>query len=98
MPSYPRRSQPFRKQEILEKRETGLRHALEHDYPQSKIEKAAEQVRDAHLKLYKGKIEQFRYTKVTEGGPVPGAKARRDYEEWEQLDVEEIIEKYTRDT
>ncbi len=95
MPSHPPRSQPFKKQEILEKREEELEHALRNGFPHDKVRAAAENIRTAHLNLLKGKIAQFqRYTKDDSDNPLPGAKARRDYELWEKLSVDEIIAKY----
>ncbi len=74
MPSHPPRSQPFKKQDILEKREEELKHALRKQFPDDKVRAAAENVRTAHLNLFKGKIAQFRrYAKDDSGQPQPGA-------------------------
>ena len=94
MPLYPPRNEPVRKKEILKKREQELHHAIEHHMPQDRIEKAAEKLRFARLKLYKGIIEQFRYDQSTDVGAKPGAKAERELEKWEGLSVDEIISMY----
>ena len=94
MPSHPPRSEPFRKKEILEKREQELRHAIRHKVSEEKLIKAAEKVRTSQLKVFKGILEQFRYKDVQKNGSKPGAKAIREQERWQKLSIEEIIAMY----
>ena len=97
MPSYPPRSQPFRKQEILQKREREMQHAIRHDLPEEKLLKAAARIREARLKLYKGILEQFRYKKVADSEN-PGARAQREMALWESMELQDVIEHYRRET
>ncbi len=97
MPSYPPRSQPFRKKEILDKRIKELIHAVKHDYTAEKVEAAAEKVRFAYLKLCKGTIEGSRVFKAEDEDPKVAAKAKREYEEWQVLSTSKIIEKFVGD-
>lgn len=55
MPSHVPRTTPVRKQEILEKREAELCHALKHASPQDRIYRLSEKVREAQLNLIKAK-------------------------------------------
>jgi hypothetical protein len=91
MPTWPPRSQPFRKKEILDKRVEELVHAVKHDYDPDKIEAAAEKVRYAKLKLCKGTIEGGRVFRAEDEDPGFAANAKREIEEWEQMPVSEII-------
>jgi len=106
MPSQPPRAEPVKKKEILAKRERELRHALiRYDATHAKVHKAAENVRSAKLKVFKGKIAQLRYedtrwkgdnnawwqSKNSEDDTTRGAKALREQKRWQELSVEEII-------
>ena len=97
MPTHPPRSQPFRKQEILNKRIAELRHAIRHNYSEEKINKIASKVRDANLKLYKGKVEQFRYDRTSTDTYHPGVKAQRELDRWGSMSNEDIIKLYSDD-
>lgn len=97
MPSYPPRSQPFRKKEILDKRIEELVHAVKHDYAPEKIEAAAEKVRFAYLKLCKGTIEGGRKFRAEDDDPSFAAKAKREYDEWQNLPVTEILSRFAGD-
>lgn len=94
MPSYPPRTQPFRKQEILDKRIVELKHVIKTSASDEALERAVERVREAHLKLYKGKLAQLRQFKEPENSNVPGAKVKRDLEYWESVSIGDIIKKY----
>ena len=94
MPSYPPRSQPFRKKEILDKRIEELIHAVKHDYAAEKVEARAERVRFAYLKLCKGTIEGSKVFRAEDEDPTVAARAKREYEEWQSLPTSAIVEKY----
>ena len=87
------RNEPIKKREIVKKREQELKHAIQHEMPQVKIEKAAERLRSAHLKLNKGIVEQFRYGQIRNpsAGAKPGDKAARELRKWENLSLDDII-------
>ena len=97
MPSYPPRSQPFRKKEILDKRIKELIHAVKHDYTAEKVGAAAEKVRFAYLKLCKGTIEGSRAFKAEDEDPKVAAKAKRELQEWQEISTSEIINKFVVD-
>ena len=92
--SWPPRSQPFRKKEILDKRIEELVHAEKHDHDSEKINAAAQKVRFAYLKLCKGTIEGGRAFNAEDEDPKFAAKAKREYEEWQSLPISEIIAKF----
>ena len=95
MPSHPPRAEPVKKKEILVKSEQELRHALSrHDATSAKVKKAAENVRSAKIKVFKGIIEQFRYEGTRWKGnddSTRGAKALREQDRWQKLSIAEII-------
>lgn len=96
MPTYVPRAEPVRKKEILAKREQELRHAIKHGVTGAKLHKAAEAVRSAQLKVFKGIIEQFRYENARDG-TARGTKALRDQHRWQELHVDEIVSMYTQE-
>lgn len=96
MPTHPPRSQPYRKQESLDKRVSELQHAIAQNAGDEKLAKLAAKVKEAHLNLYKGKIEQFRYSPKSQKNK-PGSKAERDLAEWSAKSTEEILEFYQSD-
>jgi hypothetical protein len=55
MPSFAPRSETVKKQELLEKRVTELRHAIQSNFGQIKLFKAVEKYRAAKLALLKAK-------------------------------------------
>ncbi len=95
MPSFPPRSQPFRKKEILDKRIEELIHAVKHAYTADKVEAAAEKVRFAYLNLCKGTVEGSKAFRAEDEDPTVAAKAKRELEEWQNLPTLEIINRYT---
>jgi len=94
MPSYPPRDEPIRKRQILRKREKELRHALSHGSSSERLEKAAEKVRFAKLKLLKATVDEFRYKPQSEELRKQWAKAETEAALWKSMPVDEIIEKY----
>ena len=73
---------------ILEKEEQELEHAIRHEFPMTKLVKAANKVRAAKLNVYKS--EYARKTSRAPSSYVPDEKAKR----WENYLAEEIIEIY----
>ena len=73
---------------ILEKRLTGLRHAVKNSFSREKIEKEAEKVREANLAIFK--MEFSRDSVLPAHDYEPTEKAI----EWQNKDVEEIINEY----
>ena len=94
MPSYPPRDEPVRKRQIFQKRERELLHALVHNSGRDRIERSAEQVRFAKLKLIKAIVGDLRYLKQTEEILKQLAKAETDEKLWRSLAVDEIIKRY----
>jgi len=75
---------------VFSKRETQLKHAIKNGYTQEKIVKAAERLREAKLKAFKARFAHESVLQATSYVPDEQAK------QWEELPVEEIIDKYRR--
>jgi hypothetical protein len=65
MTRYIRRSYPAKKLAILGKRENEIMHAIYSGFPEARLHKVAEKVREAHLAVLKGK----RHYIVDDGHP-----------------------------
>ena len=78
-----------KKVNIFKKRVQELEHALKHDFSQEKIVKAAEKVREARLKVFKARFSQYSI--------LPASKWQPDEEatRWQEMDVQEIVQKCT---
>ena len=74
-----------------------LVHAVKNNYDSKKVHAAAEKVRFAYLKLCKGTIEGSRVFKAEDEDPTVAARAKREYDEWQDLPTSKIIEKYAGD-
>jgi len=101
MPSFVPRTAPIRKKEILEKRETELRHALKQNGSLEKINRLAEKVRVAHLNLLKAKkhLDQtFRPEDNTVEHDRRSAKIDEQVTKWTKYSAEEIIETFKKNT
>jgi hypothetical protein len=96
MPLLPPRSlEPYRKKELLGKREEQLRHALAAGMALVKVHRAAEAVRAAHLAILKAEQELIRYKPDTEqkAQRIAAIAARRAA--WQSVPIDAIVEQYS---
>jgi hypothetical protein len=87
----------YRKTLILQRREEELRHALKHGAIGSKLQKAAERVRTAHL--HRIKAFQSALADRHPSDPLPDeqlTKFAQDADAWEIRSTDEIIAHYKR--
>ena len=54
--------------------------------------RAAEDVREAQLNLFKGKLASIRHRKTLQANMHPGAKIERDIETWSHIPLNNIVE------
>jgi hypothetical protein len=93
MPLYPPRSQePYKKKELLFKREQQLRHALSSGLASAKVSRAAENVRAAQLMILKAEQELIRYDPETAERTRQLAAIERKRNTWQGMSVEAIVE------
>jgi len=76
---------------VLAKKEMRLLHAIKNDYAQEKVIKAAEQVWEAKLKVFKA---QFSAKSVL---PAHAYKPDAEAQSWQAVPVEELIEAYKKE-
>jgi hypothetical protein len=96
MPSHPPRSQePYKKKELLFKREQQLRHALSSGVAPAKVSPAAENVRAAQLMILKAEQELIRYDSETEERTRQLAAIEKKRNTWQGMSVEGIIQQYS---
>ena len=101
MPSFVPRTAPVRKQEILEKRETELCHALRQSSSPERITRLSEKVLEAQLNLIKAKKHldrSFRPEDRTAEQEQRLENLNQQTEVWKKYTSEEIIEIYKRNT
>lgn len=77
-----------KKIEIFERREAELLHAIKNSYSKEKINSVAEKVRYAKLKVFKAKYAKGKIL------PPSTYKPEGEALVWENLTIEEIIQKY----
>ena len=94
MPSHPPRSQPFKKTELLAKRERSLIKALKNQDSISKIRNLAELVREAKLAILKGTIASNQNFKAEDGPRYPSASALNSEKQWETMTADDVISLY----
>ena len=96
MPLYPPRSQePYKKKELLFKREQQLRHALSSGLASVKVSRAAENVRAAQLMILKAEQELIRYDSETEERTRQLAAIEKKRNTWQGISVEAIVQQYS---
>jgi len=96
MPLYPPRSQePYKKKELLFKREQQLRHALSSGLASVKVRRAAENVRAAQLMILKAEQELIRYDPETEQRTRQLAAIEKRRDTWQGMAVEAIVQRYS---
>jgi hypothetical protein len=96
MPLYPPRSQePYKKKELLFKREQQLRHALSSRLSSSKVNRAAENVRAAQLMILKAEQELIRYDSEAEEKTRQLAAIEKKRNVWQVMPVEAIVQRYS---
>jgi hypothetical protein len=99
MPIFVPRTSPVRKQEILEKREVELSHALRQGASPERITRLSEKVREAQLNLIKAKkhLDQlFRPEDRTNEQGQRLANLNEQTEMWNKYTSKEIIERYKK--
>jgi hypothetical protein len=95
MPSYvPRSLEPYKKREILEKREQELMHALKTGFDPLKINRAAEKVRAAQLAVLKAKDDLIDYQPETEQKIHQRSNIERERTSWLNISTEDIAVEY----
>lgn len=95
MPLYPPRSQePYKKKELLFKREQRLRHALSSGLASVRVNRAAENVRAAQLTILKAEQELIRYDSETEERARQLAAIEKKRNTWQGMSVEAIVQHY----
>src|SRR5262245_48350558 len=96
MPLYPPRSQePYKKKELLFKREQQLRHALSSGLSSLKVNRAAENVRAAQLMILKAEQELIRYDSETEEKTRQLAAIEKKRNVWQVMPAEAIVQQYS---
>lgn len=96
MPLYPPRSlEPYKKKELLGKREEQLRHALSTGVALVQVHRAAEAVRAAQLAILKAEHELIRYYPETEERAQRIAAIAEKRAEWQAISGEAIVRKYS---
>ncbi len=94
MPLYPPRSQePYKKKELLVKREQQLRHALSSGLASEKVSRAAENVRAAQPMILKAEQELIRYDRETEARTRQLAAIEKKRNTWQGMSVEAIVQR-----
>ena len=78
-----------KKKKIFRKREQELKHAIKHGFSQEKIAKAAEQLRQAKLNVFKS--EYSKNSILPPSSYVPGEQAKM----WQAYTVSGIVAQYT---
>jgi hypothetical protein len=99
MPSYVPRTTPVRKQEILEKREAELCHALRQALSPDRINRLSEKVREAQLNLIKAKKhldQSFKAEDRTVEQEQRLENLNKQTELWLKYTSQEIIELYRK--
>jgi hypothetical protein len=99
MPRYVPRTASVRKQEILEKREAELRHALRQASSHNRILRLSEKVREAQLKLIKAKKhldQSFRVEDISAEQEQRLNNLNKQTELWSKYTSQEIIELYRK--
>jgi hypothetical protein len=95
MPLYPPRSQePYKKKELLFKREQQLRHALSSGLASLRVSRASEQVRAAQLMILKAEQELIRYDPETEERTRQLAAIEKKRNTWRGMSVEAVVQHY----
>jgi len=96
MPLYPPRSQePYKKKELLFKREEQLRHALSSGLASVKVRRAAENVRAAQLMILKAEQELLRYDSETEERTRQLTAIEKRRNTWQGMSIEAIVQQYS---
>jgi hypothetical protein len=73
---------------VFRKREVALMHAIKNAHSREKLVKAAENLREAKLKIFKSKFAEHSVLPASAYKPGPEAL------EWERLSVDEILKTY----
>jgi len=96
MPLYaPRSQEPYKKKELLFKREQQLRHALSSGLASVKVSRAAENVRAAQLMILKAEQDLIRYDPETEARTRQLAAIEKKRNTWQSMSVEAIVQQYS---
>jgi hypothetical protein len=96
MPLYPPRIEPVKKKQIVEKRITELLHSIKHGLSDNKIQRAAQALIYAQLKLCKAKIENIRYLEDSEVTSKQLSNVLEEENLWNRITTDEVIRNHGR--
>ena len=78
------------------KRETELRHAIQHEFSSEKIAEAAERLREAKFSLFKARFHNNSLNPPYAFTLADGAKKDKGIAKWVNMTTQEIIAEYSK--